>query len=232
MESIDLSSLSKKKQALAIDKVQPAPFNPPIRTANKTGDIDKLAQAIAVEGQLEPVHVVSFPDGKYYAADGNRRRKAMVSIGAKNIDAIVYQPGDNDPTDVLHALFVSLNDKKRRLANRDMVEVGLADGPIFNDGVKSTVDQLHTLFPTGIPSIVKDNAGTHVLSIAKRTVKYCWSSLSKDSPTFRRHVAVTLLWLVRNKQQQKVVAYMRLKFSPEALKRAIEQNKLTPRVNA
>lgn len=54
----------------------------------------------------------------------------------------------------------------------------------------------------------------------------------RRQPTFRRHVANTLLWLVRNKQQQKAVAYMRLKFSPEALKRAVEQNKLTPRVNA
>lgn len=227
---IDLAKLRKRSSVVTLDRVNSASFNPPIRTANKTGDIDALGQDIKDNGQLEAIHVVEFPDGTFHLADGHRRVAGMKKVGIKTATAVIYSPGTSSAHEVLAELFKGLSSKKRRLANRDMVEAGLRGGPIFNSGVQSTVSQLETLFPAGIPTIVKDNAGSYVLSIAKRVVAYCYKA-KPGTATFTEKTANALLWLIRNKQQQKAVAYIRVGFSADALRRAIENNKLAPRVN-
>lgn len=229
MTTIDTTALSKRKRRLPLAQVRGASFNPPIRTANRTGDIDDLGAAIRDEGQLEAIHVVAFGPEDFVIADGHRRVSGLRGIGDTHVDAIVYDPGQYLPDEVLGALFVKLNGHKRRLANRDQVEVGVAGGPIFSPSVKSTVGQLQALFPNGIPTIVKECAGTHILSVAKRVVRYAYGNLTELQE--RRHVANALLWLIRNRQQQKAVAYMRLSYSKDAMKRAIEGNRVLPRVN-
>jgi hypothetical protein len=228
---VNVKTLKRQIRDLDLDLVFPTPFNPPIRTANRTGDIDELGRDIVTNGQLESIHVVEMPDGTFVAVDGNRRRAAARKAGLKTIRAIVYGPGANDPNEVVRQLFVDLNDNKRRLANRDQTEIAVADGPIFNSNVQSTYNQLQELFPSGLPQIVKENAGTYVLSVSKRAVAHGYPSLEVGGKAHRDRVAMTLLWMIRNKQQQKVIAYIRNNFSAAALRRAIENNKVTPRVN-
>jgi hypothetical protein len=224
-----IKTLKRRTATLALDLVFPTTFNPPIRTSNKTGDITELAKDLVENGQIERISVVEMPDGTFMAFDGNRRRAASKLAGLTTIEAVVYSPGANDPDDVVRELFVSINDDKRRLANRDMTEIGLLDGPIFNPNVQTTINQLSTLFATGIPQIVKENAGAYVLSVAKRAAYYT-RGLDMTTRPGQAWIATTLLWVIRNKQQQKVIAYIRNNFSAKTLRAAIERNKPTPRV--
>lgn len=228
-KNLKIKDVSRRSDKIDLDLVFPTPFNPPIRTANKTGDIKELSNDISENGQLEPVHVVEMSDRTFQVVDGNRRRAAMLMAGFTKINAIVYSPNPStDPNVVVRRLFVDLNDDKRRLANRDMTEVGLLGGPIFNSVVKSTVKFLGELFPNGIPAIVKQNAGATPVGIAKRIVAYTSPHLKAGSDSYKNCVANTLLWVIRNKQQQKATAYMRNQFSTSRLRTAVENNKLTP----
>jgi hypothetical protein len=230
--SVELKNLNRNTQLVSIVSIRMTPFNPDARTAAR--DIPDLMDSILAKGQLESAYGVRFPDGHVVLADGNRRLTAMTQAGFTNMRVVVYDPAPYNAMDVLHTLFVDLNELKRRLSNSDAVKGALKGGPTWNSAVKSTNDYLNAIFPQGIPAIVAAAAGSHVVSVAKSTVKYCYKSLDpkRNEKAFNDRVANTLLWLVRNKQQQKVIAYRRLGFSEDSLRRAIENNKPTPRLTA
>lgn len=218
----DFRSIPRRTNTVHLSNILPAPFNPPCRTK----DVEKVKEDLEAVGQLENVSLVEKPDGTFVIADGHRRIKALEMMGKQVVRATIYT-GGKDWEKIHGDLFVKLNASKRRLANRDMCEVGLAGGPIFNNTVDSTVSYIKRLFPNGeVPSILKEAIGSYVLTTAKSTVDYCWTSaeFARGTKAFDTKVRMVLLWLVRHKLQQKVIAYKRLGYSNRILRNAIEKN--------
>lgn len=217
----DFRKVHRSSATVNLSTIVAAPFNPPCRTK----DVEKVKEDLAAVGQLENVSLVSRPDGTYVIADGHRRIKAMDELDWKTVKATIYEGGEAWET-VHGDLFVMLNASKRRLANRDMCEVGLAGGPMFNSGVESTVNYVRDLFDGDVPLILKGNIGSYLLTVAKSTVEYCWTSseFARGTKAFDAKARVVLLWLVRNKQQQPVIAYKRNGYSNRVLRNAIENN--------
>src|SRR5580704_9140241 len=59
-----------------------------VRVDMKSG-IDDLAQSIQKQGLLQPIYVISKPDGRYEILAGQRRFLACQKLGHKTIRAIV-----------------------------------------------------------------------------------------------------------------------------------------------
>lgn len=227
-ETMDVATLTTSKRQVNTGHIIPTPFNPPSRTSDRV--VKGLVESMRVQGQLVPLILVKGDgDDRYLVADGNRRLTAANVLGIRKLDAVIYDPGKNDPDDVLRHLFVDLNKDTVRWSDGEMVRAALLGGPVFTSVVKSTVAYLQKLFPGEIPAIVRESACSYSLSVAKRVVRYCHPSA--EGKSFDQRVRVTLLWLVRHKQQQKAIPYIRLGMSPRLLWHAIETDRLTPRFN-
>lgn len=209
---------------LPLDHVRFTPYNPVQRRA-KTDDLEA---SISASGQLEPAHVVWDPRvNEWTIADGNRRAQTLRNLGKTFIKAFVYEAKNLDEIDsLIDALFVELNSPKMTLKNGQMLQAALAGGPSFNSTVRSSQRFLETHFSDPeIAGLVKAGVTPTMLQVSKRIAAYCVPGVGKDTPTYNSRVRKTLYWLLRRKTQQECIAYMRLGYSAEALRNAIDNDK-------
>ena len=86
---------------LNVDEIIPNPYQP--RT--NFDSVPTLAESIKQDGQKEPIEVVfSKEQGKYIISDGERRWRAVKSLGLPKIRAFVLK----DDVDLLHSAMVSM----------------------------------------------------------------------------------------------------------------------------
>lgn len=100
---IDLNKNAKDDQIymLNVDEIIPNPHQP--RT--NFDSVPTLAESIKQDGQKEPIEVVfSKEQGKYVISDGERRWRAVKSLGLSQIRAFVLK----DDVDLLHSAMVSM----------------------------------------------------------------------------------------------------------------------------
>lgn len=205
--------------------VEPTPFNPP----NRTNSTDDIEESLTRVGQLEPVQVVRLSSGALILADGNRRLRALKKLGREFVKAVVY---DGDMI-LVHQLYTELNAPKMTLKDAQMCVSHMKGGPAFRSSVKNTVSYLNKIFePQEMPILIKANAGSTLVSLGKRIVKYCHGKPGKDilPDRYDRYVKQTILWLIRRKTQQSAIAYMRLNYAAGALWKAVENDDQVPRV--
>lgn len=212
---------SPKDLSIPLTAVEMAPFNPPQRVAN----IETLKTSVAELGQLEPVHVVKRPDGRFVLADGHRRFTTLKTLDRHSIRAFVYETDEGEWEHLLHELYVELNQPKMSLKNAQMVQSRLQGGPAFDGVVLSTANYLQKIFREDeIPMLVKAGVGSYMVSVAKRVTKYVTKGEKQSGPGFDRMVKRVLLWLLRHHKQQECIAYMRNGFSDTRLRNAIEKD--------
>lgn len=99
---IDLNKNAKDDQIymLNVDEIIPNPHQP--RT--NFDSVPVLAESIKQDGQTTPIEVVfSKEQGKYIISDGERRWRAVKSLGLSQIKAIILK----DDTDLLHSAMVA-----------------------------------------------------------------------------------------------------------------------------
>lgn len=226
-----MSTSTTKVISLPMSQVNGSRYNPVSRVA----DVTKLQKSMEVNGQLHPITVVEFPDGVFRIADGHRRYEAAGNLGLEKINAIVHTPNKSEDADfVLDNLFVELNKGSRAFNGRDRLNVALQDGPIFDGQSQSIKTQLEALFTTEEERqmLVNKQITSTVLAIAKKSTKYVIPDVGQDTPTFLRRMKNHIMYILRNKVQQPLTAYMRLQFDREALKKAIDNNRPPPRVSS
>lgn len=211
---------------LVLTAVKPTSFNPPIRTL-KTSDLE---ESIELYGQQEPIHVVKMEDGSLEIADGNRRHKALLNLGKKQVRALVYDGGKA----VLHKLYIELNAPKMTLKDSQMTAAALSGAPAFNSSVEKTSTYLKSIFAADeLPILVKNNVGPYLVSVAKKVARYTDKNGSRvlaakeGTADFDKFVKKTILWFVRHKTQQKSIAYMRCSLASANLRKAIDNDKPT-----
>lgn len=211
---------------LTLNTVFESGFNPVGRTDNVT----TLAKDIETNGQLDPIHVVAQADGTFVTADGHRRLVALRNLGVVTVKAIVYVPNDGDVVRVLNQLYVSLNSPKKTLKQGQMLNAALQGGPDFVASVKSAKEQLLRMFSESeIEMLIEKEVTPTALSVARKVTSYVIPGVGKDTTTYLNRARNTLLYLLRNKNQQYVIQYMRLRYSPDALKNAIDRDLDVPR---
>lgn len=214
----------RKLMSVPLSLVDPTPFNPPIRmdVKRRAG----LKDSLKTYGQLEPIHTVLI-DGRYVVADGNCRRQSLIEAGAEAILAYVYEGG----MEMLHRLYEETNERQT-LKNGHMLIAALKGGPTFNTSVKSTLAQLHSLFPHEERQMLINGKVTPTMfNVAKKMAKYMLTGagIGIETPTGQRRVRNNLLYLMRNDAQQAAIAYMRLGYSAEALRKAVDDDRPVPR---
>lgn len=205
-----------------VAKVDPPFFNPPQRAR----DVGSIVESIRTEGQLELVHLVRFPNGRFQIADGTRRTTALKQLNKPFVQAFVYEGGENETTakEVLFRLYEELNKPKMTLKSAHMAQAHLRGGPAFEPRIKNAVALANKLFDGEIPSILKEKFGPNMLSNAKATAKYCMPGQPHKGDVFTALFRKTLLWQTRMQTQQQCIAYRRQGFSAARLRNAIETN--------
>lgn len=209
---------------IEMDLVEVTSFNP----LQRRQKVDDLKANIAAYGQLEPAHLVwDAANERFILADGNRRFTSLQLLGKETIRAFVYEPqGNASVQDVVNFLFVELNQPKMTLKNGQMLQGRLLGAPDFNPTVRASAKFFEKHFsPEEIVGLVKQNVTPTLLANAKRIAAYCVPGVGKDTPTYTNRVRKTLYWLIRRKTQQECIAYMRLGYSAEALRKAIDADK-------
>lgn len=114
------------KRTVAISSIVASDLN----ARRDYSDVAELAEAIRATGgqPVNPIIVRPMSDGTYRIIDGERRYRALCSIGAETTDVYVYP----DTTDAAEALAVLATDSKRRL---DGTEVMRAYQQVLDLGV-------------------------------------------------------------------------------------------------
>lgn len=111
-----------KIQDISVDKISPSPYQP--REIFKEEVIQQLAGSIKNHGLISPITVKSIEDGNFQIITGERRWRAVKSLGLKTIQAIVK---DLNPSE--HRI-ESLIENVHRM-DLTMVEKGRAVYDIF-----------------------------------------------------------------------------------------------------
>lgn len=78
-----------------------------------------------------------------------------------------------------------------------------------------------------IPSILRGKLGPDLKQQARSCVRYAWAGFPAKKQ--EEQVAKVVLWMVRHNQQQPVIRYIKNAYSRDALRKAIETDKLCPR---
>ena len=77
-----------------IDSIRPNPYQP--RKQFSKGALEELCESIQQYGVIQPVNVRKISSNKYELVAGERRLRAAVMAGLKEIPAIVININDND----------------------------------------------------------------------------------------------------------------------------------------
>lgn len=103
------------KRTVAISSIVASDLN----ARRDYSDVAELAEAIRATGgqPVNPIIVRPMSDGTYRIIDGERRYRALCSIGAETTDVYVYP----DTTDAAEALAILATDSKRRLSDSEVV---------------------------------------------------------------------------------------------------------------
>lgn len=222
---------TSKIETVPLSQLHRSPFNP----ATRTEDVDKLAAEIVKHGQIMPIVAVEQENGDLVIADGNRRHEALTKLGFTTAKVLVQRAGDGGPKETLDELFKTLNSGTKAFNGRDKLNAALQGGPTFDANIKSAKLQLESLFPDEAERfmLVNKEVTTTVLNVAKKSTKYVLegSGIGENTPTFTKRLRNHILYLLRNSVQQHVIAYMRMGFDREALKKAIDSNRPPPRVS-
>lgn len=95
-EAMSMSMIFKKQRAILqipLDEIFPSPFQP--RRNFDERELFALGESIRENGLIQPISVRKVKNG-YELIAGERRLRACKMIGRKNIEAVVYDIGDED----------------------------------------------------------------------------------------------------------------------------------------
>lgn len=216
---------------IPIDLISASSFNP----LGRTNNVKALVESLREFGQLESVHAVDF-DGRLVVADGTRRLASAPEAGLKTLRTAVYTPkgGVETATALLERLYVELNQPRQTLKNGQMLSTALQGGPTFNSAVKLSLSILSRIFTAAELEMLNSKGITPTtLQAARKSTHYVLrEAVAEATPTFQARLRKHVLYLVRNSAKQAVSIYMRLKYDPEALKNAIDNNRPVPRVSS
>ena len=85
---------NKKITMLPLDLIRPNPYQP--RRKFEQGSLDELCQSIKHYGVIQPINVRKISATHYEIVSGERRLRACVQAGLKEIPAIVVDVGEDD----------------------------------------------------------------------------------------------------------------------------------------
>lgn len=92
-DEVEAESKNLPKTTIAATSVAPNPFQPRIDFNDET--IEELAKSIKEQGLLQPIVVRKTSDEKYQIISGERRFRALKSLGENEIPAIVREDIDD-----------------------------------------------------------------------------------------------------------------------------------------
>ncbi len=131
-----------KTKKLAIDAVQPNPWNPN-RQSDRAYEAEK--ESIQAFGFLDPITVRQLPEGGYQIVDGEHRWKAMKELGASEISANVVELTD----DQAKKLTIILNETRGQADRVDLAKLLAELQPVLGDdlitGLPYSGDELDEL---------------------------------------------------------------------------------------
>lgn len=85
---------SKKITMIPIELIRPNPYQP--RRKFEQGSLDELCQSIKQYGVIQPINVRKISATHYELVSGERRLRACIQAGLKEIPAIVVDVGEDD----------------------------------------------------------------------------------------------------------------------------------------
>lgn len=85
---------NKKITMIPLDLIRPNPYQP--RRKFEQGSLDELCQSIKQYGVIQPINVRKISATHYEIVSGERRLRACVQAGLKEIPAIVVDVGEDD----------------------------------------------------------------------------------------------------------------------------------------
>lgn len=222
---------ARRERNVDVLDIQFTSWNPERRTSDNAA-MRQLQADLASVGQLENIHLQRTSKGVLNLIDGNRRVTALRENGAHQVRAYIYETDDQE---VVEALFVYLNHGKVAINKAQQLEAALKGGPVFNTAAQRALDTIIAMFGSvdSIPIVAQGRLNGMSLGTAARIVNYVYSEAEageRGSKKFLAKQRSVVLWMVRNEQQQKSIAYMRLGYDPKNLRKAVEANSVTPRL--
>jgi hypothetical protein len=174
--------MKRKIEMIALDKLNPASWNPPVRTS--AGSILELKKSIEEFGMLYPIMV----DQDYGIIDGHRRYACAKALGWKKVPGLVTE-GDRKQ------LFREVNQTTRRLSTRDELFVYISGG-IVSEKALSSIKALKHLVDKETLEYAADNrlSASSIVSVLGMLCRY----VNDNSDDFRKKA---VHWIIYQKQQ-------------------------------
>lgn len=185
---------------LLISKIDPAPFNPIVRTTEAALFI--LRESIKRNGVLSPIAVIP-NDDRFTVADGHRRFAASQSLGHSKIPAVVHKDAD------VYKLWGELNSKTRSVKGGEWLAAWVASNGKVKPPpqIMSEINQCIAIFGrAGLQDLVDRKLAPHVSQVVSTARSFLERyDLKTPAPTMRQIGE----WIVVHNQQGPVRAYLR-----------------------
>lgn len=192
-----------KREVLMLDPfiLKASEFNPPNRTDPRA--LSKLKRAVVEAGAiLSPIHVVRNEQDGYTIKDGHRRTEVAKMLGYK-VPALVYASTDTSK------LFNQLNVSGRAFKPADQLISYLRGGEPVSNSIQQKGDYLRSLLSDLELELFMDGGyGPFLLKIGQNMADYCYPGHRHSEPVVRAFIRSSIVWLMKNNQQQPVRRYM------------------------
>lgn len=201
---------------LSIEKIQPAPFNPPSRTDKKS--ISRLKASIARIGIVYPLVVTD----DYKLVDGHRRLECAKELEMATVPVIV-RAGDQSE------LFEEINSTGKQLKTADDLFVYMAGGKMSG----RSKEPIETLEKMGGRDLLELLADKHMSpkSIVG-ALSFILLYINKNEPNFKSgdnlFANKTATWIVNHKQHFRARAAIVNRISPNVIISCIENDEPLP----
>lgn len=187
--------------------LKPAPFNPSIRTDEKS--LKVLYMSMQKKGFLahHPIIIV----GGNTIADGHRRWTCAKMLNIEQVPCIVANES-------LHEVWAE-NGSQRKVNEKEMI-MALRDGlEVVPDGQKKRIDKVIDMIgKDGLKLLADKNLSPRTVDAAKSVAKYCGR---KDDRIF---INCVVSWFVSYKCQDEVRHLMRSGIPPSILEEKVTRN--------
>ena len=195
-----------------VEDIQVSPFNPPVRTTDKSLHI--LKEEISDDGEIL-IPLILSEDG--FLADGHRRLAIAKELGIKEVPTITQKGHDNAN------LWRTLNTGTRKMGSADVFQAIVLHGaPIealpryFQYPIESLID----LVGMDLAREIAEKGYTpHIVGTIRQVMKYC---KREEDATFAQFVTK---WLIEQRQNYAVRKAMESKVPLEDILTAINENK-------
>lgn len=193
-----------KREVIMLDPfiLKASEYNPPNRTDPRA--LAKLKRAVVAAGAiLSPIHVVENSDDGYTIKDGHRRTEVAKLLGLK-VPALIYD-GNADTSQ----LFNQLNVSGRAFKPADQLIAYLRGGEPVSKSIQQKGDYLRSLLSDLELELFMDGGyGPFLLKIGQNMADYCYPGHRHSEPIARAFIRKSIVWLMKNNQQQPVRRYM------------------------